>query len=92
MNVKLNKEEVKLYKLNLTMNFEDEQSREAAKEALETLFLMRKAGITNLNWALQFRTGCTSPQNSHGVKKVGIEKVKKAYRWFDKEFAKDFLK
>ena len=74
--------------LTINMSFPDEKSRERAVDAINTLFELRKAGVKNLNWALQFRAGCGDEWNSKGVLSVGVDKVKKAYYWFDKEFAK----
>ena len=49
---------------------------------------LRKAGATNVMYCLSFRSAATSLKDKKAVEKVGVDKVKEAFDFLAKEFAK----
>ena len=57
-------------------------------KAFTVIKALRKAGATNVMYCLSFRAAATSLKDKAAVEKVGVDKVKEAFDFIAREFAK----
>jgi|APGre2960657468_1045069.scaffolds.fasta_scaffold85404_2 hypothetical protein len=57
-------------------------------KAFTVIKALRKAGANNVMYCLSFRAAATSPKDKAAVEKVGVAKVKEAFDFIAREFAK----